>query len=169
MQMKEFIAAQIGTQRWIADSVLRDLTEEQLNWSPPGATNTIATILLHVTGTDDTFVNVRARGGATVWESGNWSERVGFPGIPGRAGYWAEANDHAFALAPLLEYMAAVRASLDDYVATLTDEELSRMVQALGNEQPIAAVLALVVVHAAGHFGEIAALKGAQGAKGLPF
>ena len=75
MRAGDFIALQIGRQRWLADSVLQDLTEEQLNWSPPGATNTIATILLHVTGTDDTFINVLAQGRQTVWESGNWSER----------------------------------------------------------------------------------------------
>ena len=169
MRAREFIALQIGRQRWVADSALQGLTEEQLNWTPPGETNTIGTILLHVTGTDDRFVNVLARGGQAVWERDNWAERVGFPGIPGRAGFWAEANAHPFALSPLLAYQAAVRASLDEYVAALTDEELSRTMQALGSEQPIAAILGLVVVHQAHHFGEIAALKGAQGVKGLPF
>ncbi len=169
MQTKDFIAKQIGSQRWIADSVMQDMTEEHLNWSPPGTANSIATILLHVTGTDDTFVNVRALGRATVWESGNWSERIGIAGTPGRGGYWDEANAATFALAPVLEYVAAVRASVDEYVASLTDEELSRLVQGIGGEQPMAAVIALIIVHAAGHFGEIAALKGAQGAKGLPF
>lgn len=169
MQAGDFIALQIGRQRWLADSVLQGLTDEQLNWSPPGATNTIATILLHVTGTDDTFINVLAQGQPTVWERGNWSERIGFPGFPGRAGLWDEANAHTFTLAPLVEYQAAVRASIDAYLATLTGEELARTVQALGSEQPIAAVLGLVVIHEAHHFGEIAALKGAQGIRGLPF
>jgi uncharacterized damage-inducible protein DinB len=169
MHAKDFIATQIGTQRWIADAVLKNLTEEQLNWSPPGTANKIATILIHVTGTDDRFINMRARGQATVWDSGNWSERIGLPQPPGMAGYWDEANTSTFPLSPVLEYVAAVRASVDDYVASLTDEELARTVQAIGGEQPIAAVLALLIVHASGHYGEVAALKGAQGAKGLPF
>jgi hypothetical protein len=58
---------------------------------------------------------------------------------------------------------------VDEYIATLTDEELARKVQSIGGEQPIASVLALIVIHAAGHYGEVAALKGAQGGKGLPF
>ena len=169
MQTKEFISKQIGLQRWIADSVLQDLTEEQLNWSPPGTANSIATILLHVTGTDDRFVNMRALGRATIWESGNWSERVGLPQPPGQAGYWDEANAKTFELAALKDYVEAVRGVIDEYVATLTDEELSRPVQGIGGEQPMAAVIGLIIVHAAGHYGEIAALKGAQGAKGLPF
>jgi hypothetical protein len=110
MHAKDFIAMQIGTQRWIADAVLKDLTEEQLNWSPPGTANTIATTLIHVTGTDDRFINMRVRGQATVWESGNWSERIGLPQPPGQAGYWAEANAMTFPLAPILDYIAAVRA-----------------------------------------------------------
>jgi hypothetical protein len=169
MQTRDFIISSIGRQRWIADSVVQDLTEEQLNWSPPGTANSIATILLHVTGTDDTFINMRALGRPTVWESGNWSERIGIAGTPGRGGYWDEANAATFALAPILEYVTAVRASVDEYVGSLTDDELSRLVQSIGGEQPMAAVIGLIIVHAAGHFGEIAALKGAQGAKGLPF
>src|SRR3954447_7068100 len=62
MHAKDFITASIGRQRWIADAVMQDLTEEQLNWSPPGLANKIATILVHVTGTDDRFINMRALG-----------------------------------------------------------------------------------------------------------
>jgi hypothetical protein len=148
---------------------MQDLTEEELNWSPPGTANKIATILVHVTGTDDRFINLRALGKPTVWESGNWSERIGLPQPPGAGGYWAEANARNFSLDAVRGYIAAVRASVDEYVAALTDEELARMVQSIGGEQPISAVLALIVVHAAGHYGEVAALKGAQGAQGLPF
>ncbi len=170
MHAKDFIASSIGTQRWIADAVVQDLTEEQLNWSPPGLANKIGTILIHVTGTDDRFINMRARGQATVWESGNWSERLGIAQPPGGGGgSWEAANASNFSLEAVRDYIAAVRASVDDYVAALTDEELARKVQSIGGEQPIAAVLALIVVHAAGHYGEVAALKGAQGAKGLPF
>jgi len=170
MQAKDLIATHIRTQRWIADAVLQDLTEEQLNWSPPGLANKIATILIHVTGTDDRFINMRALGEPTIWESGNWSERLGIALPPGGGGgSWEEANASNFSLEAVRGYIAAVRIAVDDYVAALTDDELARLVQSIGGEQPIASVLALLVIHASGHYGEVAALKGAQGAKGLPF
>jgi DinB superfamily len=170
MHAKDFIATSIGRQRWIADAVMQDLTEEQLNWSPPGLANKIATILIHVTGTDGRFINLRALGKPTIWESGNWSEQLGLSQPPGGGGgSWEDANASNFSLDAVRGYITAVRASVDDYVAALTDEELARTVQSIGGEQPISAVLALLIVHAAGHYGEVAALKGTQGAKGLPF
>ena len=69
----------------------------------------------------------------------------------------------------LLDYAAAVGAATDNYIATLTTKELDRLVPIMGQEWPVADVLALLVVHASGHLGEIAALKGIQGVKGLPF
>ena len=169
MDAKAFLQKQIGIQRALADAVIGGVTEEQANSAPPGTCNTIATILLHVTGTDDAFIHMRALAQPLLWESGNWAARVGFPMPPGRAGFWAEANAATLALAPILEYQAAMRAALDEYVAGATDDELARLVPSPFGEQPLYGVLGLLVVHASSHFGEIAALKGAQGLKGLPF
>lgn len=169
MDAKDFLQKQIGIQRALADAVIGGVTEEQANCTPPGTCNTIAAILLHVAGTDDAFTHARAQGKPLLWESGNWAERVGFPMPPGRAGYWAEANAATLSLAPILEYQAAMRAALDAYVATVTDDELARTMPSPFGEQPLYGILGLMVVHASSHFGEIAALKGAQGLKGLPF
>ena len=106
--------------------------------------------------------------GKEWWVSDNWGLGIALP-PGGGGGSWEEANASNFSLEAVRDYITAVRASVDAYIANLTDEELSRMVQSIGGEQPIAAVLALIVVHAAGHYGEVAALKGTQGAKGLPF
>jgi hypothetical protein len=117
MHAKDFIAASINRQRWVADAVLQDLTEEQLNWSPPGLANKIATILIHVTGTDDRFINMRARGQATVWESGSWSQHLGIALPPGGGGgSWEEANASNFSLEAVRGYITAVRSSVDDYI-----------------------------------------------------
>ena len=169
MDAKVFLQKQIGIQRALADAVIGGVTEEQANGASPGTCNTIATILLHVSGTDDAFVHARAQGKPLLWESGEWAGRIGLPMPPGRAGYWAEANAATLPLAAILEYQAAMRAALDEYVAGATDEDLARTMPSPFGEQPLYGVLGLLVVHASLHFGEIAALKGAQGLKGLPF
>jgi hypothetical protein len=51
----------------------------------------------------------------------------------------------------------------------LTAEELDRRVLFLDKERRVADVLAMLVVHNLSHAGEIAALKGVQGAAGLAF
>lgn len=169
LDAKAFLQRQITIQRGIADAVLGDVTQAQLDWATPGTTNRIGTILLHVAGTDDAFIHARVLGRPRLWEGGNWAARVGLPQPPGRGGFWAEANAATLPLGPILEYQAAVRAAFDALVAGMDDAMLARTAPTPFGEQPFSGVLGLLVVHAAGHFGEIAALKGAQGARGLPF
>ena len=72
-------------------------------------------------------------------------------------------------MAPALEYQQAVRAATDAYLETLIAEELDREVRFFGSMQPVANVLTTLVAHTMGHAGDIAAIKGLQGVKGLPF
>jgi len=51
----------------------------------------------------------------------------------------------------------------------LQPEELDRKVNLFGAPHPVADVLAVIVSHVTAHLGEIAALKGIQGAQGLPY
>lgn len=68
-----------------------------------------------------------------------------------------------------MAYRDAVRAATDRYLADLTADELDRQIDLMGSQRPVADALAIMVVHIATHAGEIAALKGTQGLKGLPF
>ena len=68
----------------------------------------------------------------------------------------------------MLAYEQAIRVATDTYLADLTAEELERQVTLGGNVLPVAEVLMTLVVHIASHAGEIAAVKGMQGIKGLP-
>jgi hypothetical protein len=72
------------------------------------------------------------------------------------------------AIQPQLEYQAAVWAATDAFLATLTPEDLDRKVKFAGGERTVADIVLLSASQALSHMGEIAALKGAQGSKGLP-
>mgnify|MGYP001567826195 CR=1 FL=1 len=68
------------------------------------------------------------------------------------------------------EYANAVFANTDSYLANLSDADLEKKIQTPIGEQTIGwAVTTLLGTHAPQHIGEIAALKGVQGLKGLPF
>jgi hypothetical protein len=69
------------------------------------------------------------------------------------------------------EYAKAVYAATDAYVAGLGPADLERKVDTgFVGEQTVGFVVGNILVwHVAEHNGEIAALKGAQGLKGLPF
>jgi hypothetical protein len=71
------------------------------------------------------------------------------------------------------EYAKAVFAASEEYVATLTDEELEKDVDmssfGMGNKKTHDFIANLISGHAYSIMGEVAVLKGIQGLKGYPF
>ena len=155
--------------RRLVDATFQGLTDEQLNWTPPGEANPIRAALLHTIAAEDRYFQTVLRGQPMLWESGGWSEQVGLPYPPSAGRGWDEVKTTTLALEPVLAYAQAVRAATESYLAALTNEELDRTVQFFGGERPAADVITTFVAHTLGHAGEIAALRGAQGVKGLPF
>ena len=68
------------------------------------------------------------------------------------------------------EYARAVARASRDWLASLTPQDLERMIDTPVGELSLGQVLATFVIwHIDAHCGEIAALKGCQGVKGYPF
>ncbi len=168
MEVKEFVQRQLAAMRRQCDAALQDMTDEQFNWMPPGTVNPIRTTLVHMIAAEDSFVQRVILDKPTVWDSGNWSEQIGLPFPPGR-GRWDEVRDTTLASAPVLAYAQAVRVATDAYVAELTASELDRAIQFMGATRSVADALTILVTHTVGHAGEISAVRGMQGVKGLPF
>ena len=169
MDARDYLQQQFASVRRLTDAVMQATTDEQLKWTPPGTVNSIGTTFVHLLATEDRYVQDVLEGKPMLWEAQGWSEKIGLEGPPGRGRGWEDVRGAALALVPLLDYQRAIRAATDDYVSSLTPEELERQVDFMDGKAPVALVLARLVVHTAGHTGEIAALKGAQGVKGLPF
>ena len=164
-----YIQRQVDALRRQASVTLQDTTDEQLNWTPPGTANSIGVTLLHTLGVEDLFVQQWLQGKPLLWESVNWSARICVAAAPGGVRGWEECRKARLSLAPIMEYLEAVSAATADYISSLTPEDLDRKVMLFGSERQLADVLVLLVDHATGHMGEISALKGIQGVKGLPF
>jgi len=67
------------------------------------------------------------------------------------------------------DYGGAVQGAIEAYLAGMSDAELQREVELRGRPGQIADALILAASHTGLHAGEIATLRGAQGAKGWPF
>ena len=164
-----YIQKQFASAKRQFDGVMQDTTEEQINWAPQGTANAIGVTLVHMAGTlDNAFQNV-LQGKPLLWESGGWGEKLGLSGLPGRVHGWEEIKSKHLALEPVLEYAVLVLKQADEYLAGLAAPELDRVVTVYGNERPAADLFIIQLSHLLGHTGEIAALKGMQGVKGLPF
>jgi len=169
MDVKTYIQQQMGHAHHQIDAVMQDTTEEQFNWLPAGTISPISAILVHVLGGEDFFVQAVIQGKSQCWEAQGWSQKVGIQAPPSPGHGWEEFKTNKMSIAPILAYGQAVREATDNYLANLTPEELDRQVNFAGNMRPVAEILMILVVHIASHAGEMAALKGMQGVKGLPF
>ena len=82
---------------------------------------------------------------------------------------WDEFKHITLALDPVLDYQQKVRAATNTYLDKLLPEELGCVVQFAGGERKVSDMIILLANHTTSHAGEIAAIKGVQGAKGLPY
>ena len=167
MQLTDVLRTQIETAHGTMMQVIEDLTDEQLHHCLPGATiNSIASVFVHIVIAEDRFTHTLLQGKPRLFDDG-WGERLGLT---------AADRDHQFESfhmrdrAAFLDYTNAVFADTEKYLASAGSEDLDRLVKLREREMPVGVVLArLLAGHALQHTGEMAALKGAMGLKGLAF
>lgn len=167
MNLFSYIQYSFAGFRRTIDSTMKDMTPELFNWAPPGTANTISATFVHLVNTEDYFIQVIIQEISPEWLSSDWSTKTSIPKPPGIGEDWSEFKHRQIALQPLLDYKTAVWAATDSFLAKLSEEELARTVKFAGGERTVAEMLILCVSQAHGHMGEIAALKGIQGVKGL--
>ena len=112
----------------------------------------------------------RPAGRDTVWESGDWAAKTGLdmPG-PRQTQEWAQSSLQ-YDFAAFREYAKAVYGATDDYLANVSDDGLDAEFETFAGKVPTGIFVgATGLWHTTSHSGEISALKGAQGLKGLPF
>jgi hypothetical protein len=138
--------------------------DAQYNWSPPGTCNEIAKTHVHALSSVDFFVNGLVGGGELSWPA--VAQAHGLPASP--LEIWK--HEGAIPVAAINEYGQKVQQSALERVASMTDADLDREIETqFFGTKSVAWLLQLAGNHAAGHAGDIAAVKGMQGLKGLPF
>ena len=163
----------------LLEGTMQGVTSEQAHWAPPGTANPIGANYAHVVLGQDAVINARLQGGAPLAAT-TWKGKTGLseppPGPdPSRPGFpdWSKwARRVKVDLDAMRKYAQAVYAASDEYLASLSDEDLTRSVDlsALGIGQMSVKQLLIggVVGNALTHTGEISCLKGLQGGRGYP-
>jgi hypothetical protein len=168
MNAPEAVLELLRDARRLLVTVMQD-ADVELIWRPaPGVANPIGAVYAHAIGVEDLYIQRILQGKPTLWESQAWAERLGLPVPPNDWNGVIEARPAAEALLP---YRVAVYEASDAYVTSLTPERLSDSIEFPGSHWTMlrGQLLGTVITHTAGHAGEIAALKGVFGVKGLPF
>ena len=160
--------------RGFHEGTLKDVTPEQANWQSSGKVMPIAAQYAHVIMSQDMGLHGMLKGSAPLAAS-SWAGKTGLsetppigPGAP--LDEWARRVQ--IDLPALRQYAEAVCVATDDYLSSLTDDDLDRSLDlsAVGlGQQTVAYVLnAGWISNPNLHCGEISCLKGLQGAKGYP-
>ena len=151
-----------------ADNILMQVftpvTSEQAAWRLPGSmANTIGATFFHVYQNEDNSIHGLLER-PTVFERGGWSTRLGY--APDTVWTFEGKQDTAV----LLEYARDVSAATTDYLSQMTAQQLEQLIETRRGPRPLVTRLGVYLVsHKFQHMGEISALLGCQGVKGLPF
>ena len=153
------------------DGTTANVTEEQANFQPQGNAHSIAALAIHIQQSEDWFFNHLMQGGARMWESEGWGEKLGLPDVaqlPTDSEVRIEGG-----LEKLQAYQEAVRAKTAEYLNGLSDqdlaEELDMSAVGMGTMRRVDVITGFVLGNTFAHTGEISAIKGLQGATGYPF
>jgi hypothetical protein len=172
MTAQAVLRQQLAGYHDLLEQTIAECSPETLGHNPPGATITgIGSIYAHVVFSEDNIVHGMLQGKSPIYRTQNWAGRVNVE-MPSPGEFNAEwARGVKLNLPIFREYAKSVHAATDAYLAGLSEADLDRKLQTgFMGEQTVAFVVANVLGwHAAEHTGEIAALKGVQGLKGLPF
>jgi hypothetical protein len=169
MDVKTYLQRQMANVHSQIDTVMKDITDEIFNWPPSGAISPISAIFIHMLTAEDYFIQSIIQGKLPCWVTQEWDRKIDVPIVPEQGRSWEEFKTIQIQVAPVLSYEQIIRVATDGYLVDLTVDELDKQVNFLGEELSVAEVLIKLVVHSASHAGEIAAVKGMQGIKGLPY
>ncbi len=155
---------------WL-EGTMKGVTAEQAHWAPPGRALPIAAHYAHVVIGEDVLLASMVRK-VTPLAMGAFAGKAGVSEPP-PMGPWDEWGRRVQVdLDALRQYAQAVYAGTDEYLATLSDADLSQEIDlsAVGfGMQPLGNFLSIMCMNVIAHTGEISVIKGLQGLQGYPF
>jgi uncharacterized damage-inducible protein DinB len=146
--------------------LLRDLDDEALTYRPGPDANTIAWLVWHLARVQDDHV-ADVAGTEQVWTSQGHAQRFGLPFPDGDTGFGHSSEQVAEVRADaalLREYLDAVIAATQSYVATIEPDDLDRIVDERWDPPVTLGVrLVSVVGDDLQHLGQAAYVRGLLG------
>ena len=160
----------LGLVHEYVEAAFGDVEGDTLSRVLPGATiGSIESIYLHTVAQEDWAIQELILGKPKLISGGNWAARLGIAAP--KAGEQPDFTSWNHDVAAFKEYAQAVFKATDDYLNSITDADLDKQIDWFGRGTRSAAwvIADTIHVHASFHAGEISALKGVMGLKGLPW
>ncbi|MCO5177660.1 MAG: DinB family protein [Thermomicrobiales bacterium] len=172
MDATSVVLQQLNQARNVMNFATAELSTDEWHHRIDGATiQSIASIYAHSSMMQDVLINQRVRDQEPIYDRDNWAEKTGITrdGTLGIGDDLSEALKQAD-MSAFRDYHAAVAAEVDEYIGSLSAEDLDRTIT-FGSfgDMPLGVFIGNVIGwHLCHHSGEVAALSGALGHKGSP-
>lgn len=132
MRVSELLVEEYGRLPELVRAAVEGLSAEQLRWAPAEGANTVGWLVWHLTRVQDDHVTDLIDGAEQLWATGDWAARFGLKPDPHDTGYGHTA-EQVEAVRPdgpdaLIGYFEAVSARTVEWLRTLTEQDLDRIV-----------------------------------------
>ena len=150
----------------MVDRAIDGLSDETLARQISDSDNSIGWLLFHMSRVVDVFMNARFQGKPQIWIEEGWCEKFGLSDDPETTGQgWDTARVAAWPLPSkdvLVGYYEAMKACCQDYMSSVTDEELSATMSLRpgSDPEPKETIMGVLVFDNIVHGGQIAFLRG---------
>jgi hypothetical protein len=159
----------------ILEQTMDDVTDEVAHFMPPGKANPIAGTYAHAVFSEDMFIHGFLKKDQPLCET-TFKDKTGASEVhptEWQVAYPKWLREVKLDVKKFREYAKAVYADSEAYVASLTDEDLTKDVDmssfGMGTKKVHDFIAELISGHVYPIMGEISVLKGIQGLKGYPF
>jgi phosphohistidine swiveling domain-containing protein len=132
MQVTELLREQVKQVHQYIEEIMATVTSEQARWHPPDTViNSLGGNYAHILVTEDLVINAILKGGTPLFAS-SWAGKTGLSPLPSLLApetlglpSWQECSTHMHIdLSALRSYAQATYAATEEYLASLSDEQL---------------------------------------------
>lgn len=171
----EILVSQLKAAHDSLNQTMDGVTDEVAHFMPPGKANPISGTYAHLVFSEDLFISGFLKKEMPLCET-TFKDKTGASEVHPME--WQEAypkwlKEVKLDIKQFNEYAKAVFAATEEYVATLTEEDLEKEVNmssfGMGSKKTYDFIANLISGHVYPIMGEISVLKGIQGLKGYPF
>lgn len=165
MRVDELLVEGFGRLPDLVRGAVEGLSAQQLTWAPAPGANTVGWLVWHLTRVQDGHVAELIDGAEQLWVTGDWAGRFGLDPDPDNTGYGHTAAQvqqvRPDGPEALIGYFEAVSARTLDWLGTLTEQDLDRVVDEAW-DPPVTLGVRLVSVldDDAQHVGQAAYVRG---------
>jgi hypothetical protein len=164
MNTAEYAKSSLEAMLGLVGTCAGGMDDSQYNWKPGGTANSAAKSHVHALTSMDFFINGAVQGKPLLWPE--VAAQHNLPANPMEI--WG--FDGPIPVDPIKEYAANLQAGVLAHIGSLSDADFDREVETqFFGKKSVAFLVSLAGMHAVGHAGDMAAVKGMQGLKGLPF